>query len=146
MMGKDLASALFWLAVSIFVVMHGFALKLGSLSRPGPGFFPFWGGLLLGVLALILLGGALKTRGTISWSGVRWPKLLLVAAALLGYLLLLERLGFATVTSLFLLLLFRLEGKSWVWSVAASVLGAVSCYALFRVWLKTQLPAGPFGF
>jgi len=145
-MGKDLASGLFWLAVSIVVLMQGLALRLGSLSRPGPGFFPFWGGLLLALLALILLGGALRRRGTISLFGVRWPKLLLVVAALLAYLLLLERLGFATVTSLFLLLLFRLEGKGWTWSVVASVLGAASCYALFHVWLRTQLPAGPFGF
>ena len=145
-MGKDVASALFWLVVSIFVVVQGFALRLGGLSRPGPGFFPFWGGLILAALSLILLAGALRRRGTLSFAGVRWPKLLLVVAALLGYLLLLERLGFATVTALFLLVLFRLEGKGWAWSVAVSVLGAVSCYALFHVWLKTQLPAGPFGF
>jgi hypothetical protein len=145
-MGKDLASGFFWLAVSILVVLQGFSLKLGSLQRPGPGFFPFWGGLVLALLSLILLGGALRGRGTLSFVGVRWPKLLLVVAALPGYLLLLERLGFATVTALFLLLLFRLEGKDWAWSVAVSVLGAVSCYALFHVWLRTQLPAGPFGF
>ena len=145
-MPKDLASALFWLAISIFVSVEGFSLKLGSLNRPGPGFFPFWGGLVLGFLSLILLVSALKKRGTITLSGIRWPKLLLVAAALLGYLLLLEKLGFVIVTFLFLLLLFRLEDKGWVWSVASSALGAVSCYALFKLWLKTQLPAGPFGF
>lgn len=146
MIRKDLGSALFWLALSVFVMIQGLALKLGSLERPGPGFFPFWGGLTLALLSLILLVGALGRRGTLTWSGVRWVKLLLVVAALLGYLLLLERLGFATVTALFLLLLFRLEGKRWGWSVAVSVLGAVSCYALFHVWLRTQLPLGPFGF
>lgn len=146
MLGKDVVGALFWLAVALVVVIQGVALGLGSLHRPGSGFFPFWGGLVLALLALILLAGALGRRGTLALASVRWPKLLVVVAALLGYLLLLERLGFATVTALFLLLLFRLEGKGWTWSVAVSALGAAGCYALFHVWLRTQLPTGPFGF
>ena len=146
MLGKDTIGALVWLALAIFVMVQGVALRLGSLHRPGPGFFPFWGGLILALLALILLAGALRRRGTIVFPGVRWPKLLLVVTALLLYLLLLERLGFTTVTALFLLLLFRLEGKGWAWSVGVSVLGAGGCYAVFHVWLRTQLPAGPFGF
>jgi len=146
MIRKDLASALFWLALSIVVVVQGLALKLGGLQRPGPGFFPFWGGIVLALLSLILLFGALGRRRALTWTGVRWLKLLVVVAALLGYLFFLERLGFATVTALFLLLLFRLEGKGWGWSVTVSVLGAVSCYAFFHVWLRTQLPVGPFGF
>jgi putative tricarboxylic transport membrane protein len=146
MPGKDLGSAVFWLAVAAVVIAQGVALKLGTLGRPGPGFFPFWGGVILALLALILLVGARGQRATLTVTGLRWVKLLTVVAALLGYLLLLERLGFATVTALFLLLLFRLEGKGWGWSAAVSVAGAVSCYALFHLWLRTQLPVGPFGF
>jgi len=50
-MPRDLVSGLFWLAVAIFAAVQGLALKLGSLHQPGPGFFPFWGGVVLGLLS-----------------------------------------------------------------------------------------------
>src|SRR5947207_13496546 len=144
-MSKDLASSLFWLAIAIFFSLEGFInLKLGSLRSPGPGFFPFWGGVVLGLLSLVLLLSSLK--GRLSLSVLKSSKLLLVTGALLAYLLLLETFGFVTITFLFLFLLFRMEYRGWVFSAVTALIGAVSSYALFQLWLKTQLPAGPFGF
>src|SRR3989337_2189129 len=85
-MPRDLVSALFWLAVAIFAAVQGVALKLGSLSRPGPGFFPFWGGVVLALLSLVLLVNSLKKHAFWSLSGLRSSKLLVVVGALLGYL------------------------------------------------------------
>ena len=145
-MSRDLVSGVFWLAVALFAAGQGWALKLGTLNRPGPGFFPFWGGVVLAVLSLVLLFSSARERWALSLSGVQWRKLLAVAGALLAYLLLLETLGFLIVTLLFLLLLFRLEGRGWVFSGVCAVAGAAGAYALFQLWLKTQLPRGPFGF
>jgi putative tricarboxylic transport membrane protein len=146
-MSKDLASSLFWLAIAIFFSLDGFInLKLGSLHSPGTGFFPFWGGVVLGVLSLVLLLSSLKNMGRLSLSVLKSSKLLLVTGALLAYLLLLETFGFLTITFLFLFLLFRMEYRGWVFSAVTALVGAVSSYALFQLWLKTQLPAGPFGF
>ena len=146
-MSRDLASSLFWLAIAIFFSLDGFInLKLGSLRSPGPGFFPFWGGVVLGLLSLVLLLSSLKNMGTLSLSVLKSSKLLLVTGALLAYLLLLETFGFMTITFLFLFLLFRIEYRGWVFSAVTALIGAVSSYALFQLWLKTQLPAGPFGF
>jgi hypothetical protein len=145
-MTRDLVSALFWLACAIFAVVEGFRLKLGTLNRPGPGFFPFWAGVVLALLSLALIASALKRPGLDSIAGLRSTKLLVVATALLGYLLLLETLGFVIVTCLFLFLLFRLEQRSWIFSAVSALLGAFAAYGLFQLWLKTQLPVGPFGF
>ena len=145
-MSRDLISSLFWLAVAIYFSIEGFVhLKLGTLSQPGPGFFPFWGGVVLGLLSLIQLLKSQK-RDSLSLSGLKSSKFLLATGATLAYLLLLEKIGFVTITFLFLFLLFRLEYKGWVSSTAFALAGAVSSYALFKLWLKTQLPAGPFGF
>jgi putative tricarboxylic transport membrane protein len=145
-MPRDLVSGLFWLAVAIFVAGQGLALKLGSLSRPGPGFFPFWGGVVLGMLSVGLIARSFR-RGA---AGRRirpesW-KPLVVVGALLAYLLLLEPLGFVAVTFLFLLLLFRIERRGWAFSAVSAAIGTLASYGLFQVWLKTQLPTGPFGF
>ena|SRR6266850_2488961 len=145
-MRRDLVSALFWLAVAIFAAAQGLALKLGTLHQPGPGFFPFWGGVVLGLLSLILV---VQSLGAKSASPPAWPasaRLFVVAGALLAYILLLERIGFVAVTFAFLLLLFRLERRGWAFSTLTAGAGAAASWALFQLWLKTQLPVGPLGF
>jgi len=145
-MHRDLVSGLFWLAVAIFVAVQGVALKLGSLQRPGPGFFPFWGGVVLGLLSIVLVVGSLRRDAAGGWPRPGSSKPLGVAGALLGAIVLLEPLGFITVTFLFLLLLFRLERGGWARSSVAAAAGTLATYAVFQLWLKTQLPTGPFGF
>jgi putative tricarboxylic transport membrane protein len=145
-MSRDLTSALFWLAIAVFVCLEGFThLKLGNLRSPGPGFFPFWGGLLLGALSLILLVRSLRVRERFRTVAIPWPALLLVLGALLGYLLFLETLGFVTVTFLFLLLLFRFGKTGWIKSGGWAVIATTVAYVLFRFWLQVQLPRGPLG-
>ncbi|PYN27762.1 MAG: hypothetical protein DMD99_01320 [Candidatus Rokuibacteriota bacterium] len=146
-MPRDLVSGVFWLAVALFAAAQGLALKLGSLNRPGPGFFPFWGGVVLGLLSIVLVVSSLR-RGATGGSPLRpeSAKPLVVVGALLGYLLLLETLGFVAVTFSFLLFLFRLERRGWAFSIVSAAAGAFVSYVLFQLWLKTQLPTGPLGF
>jgi putative tricarboxylic transport membrane protein len=147
-MPRDLVSGLFWLAVALFAAAQGLSLKLGSLQRPGPGFFPFWGGVVLGLLSIVLVIRALRESGAADRVRIRLEssRPVVVVAAVLGYLLLLETLGFVAVTLLLLLLLFRLEGRAWAFSAVSAVVGALASYTLFQLWLKTQLPTGPLGF
>lgn len=146
-MSRDRVSGLFWLAVALFAAVQGISLGLGGLHRPGPGFFPFWGGVALGLLSIVLV---VRTPGEKAPGGARRPpdnaRPVVAIGAALGYLLLLEVLGFVAVTFLFLLLLFRLERRSWTFSAASASAGAGGSYALFQLWLKTQLPTGPLGF
>jgi putative tricarboxylic transport membrane protein len=146
-MSRDRVSGLAWLAVALFAAAQGLSLGLGSLHRPGPGFFPFWGGVVLGLLSILLVvrSPALDAP-TAARLRLDTAKPVVAAGAILGYLLLLEVLGFVPVTFLFLLLLFRLERRSWTFSAASAAVGAVGSYGLFQLWLKTQLPTGPLGF
>jgi hypothetical protein len=145
-MSRDLTGALFWLAIAIFVSLDSFTyLKLGTLRSPGPGFFPFWGALILAALSLILLARSLKIRERLGSVTIPWPALLLVLGALLGYLLFLETLGFVTVTFLFLLVLFRFGKTGWIKSGGWAVIATTVAYVLFRFWLQVQLPRGPLG-
>lgn len=145
-MSRDLTSALFWLAIAIFIAFEGFIhLKLGTLRQPGPGFFPFWGGLILGTLSLVLVVRSLKSREHFSFGAIPWPALLLVLGALLAYFLFLETVGFVTVTFLFLLLLFRFGKTGWIKSGAWALVTTALVYTLFQRWLNVQLPRGLFG-
>jgi putative tricarboxylic transport membrane protein len=146
-MSRDRVSGLFWLAVAMFAAAQGLSLGLGSLRHPGPGFFPFWGGLVLGLLSVLLVVRS-PTQDAPGAARLRPDNArpVVAAGAVLGYLLLLEVLGFVPITFLFLLLLFRLERRTWTFSAASAAAGAVGSYALFQLWLKTQLPTGPLGF
>jgi hypothetical protein len=145
-MSRDLSGGLFWLAIAIFVCLEAFTnLKLGSLRSPGPGFFPFWGAVILGVFSLILLVRSLRIRERVGPAAIPWPALLLVLGSLLGYLLFLETLGFVTVTFLFLLLLFRFGKIGWIKSGGWAVITTTVAYVLFKFWLQVQLPRGPWG-
>jgi putative tricarboxylic transport membrane protein len=146
-MSRDRVSGLFWLAVALFAAAQGLVLGLGSLHRPGPGFFPFWGGGVLGLLSILLV---VRSPTQVATGAARLrpdnARPVIATGAVLGYLLLLDVLGFVSITFLFLLLLFRLERRSWTFSAASAAAGAVGSYVLFQVWLKTQLPTGPLGF
>ena len=145
-MSRDLTSGLSWLGVAIFFSIEGFTqLKLGSLRQPGPGFFPFWGGLLLGILSLVLLARSFKSRERLKSIVIPWPALLLVLGALLTYLLFLETLGFVTVTFLFLLLLFRFGKTGWIKSGGWALIATSVVYLVFKFWLQVQLPRGLLG-
>ena len=145
-MRRELTSSLFWLALSVFVCVEGIRLKIGESHSPGPGFFPFWGGLLLGIFSLINLFSSFKKEEIISFAGLRWPTLLIVTAAMLVYFTFLETLGFVVLTFLFLLLLFRLEKKGWMSATVWSFIVTFAAYVLFQILLQTQLPAGLLGF
>lgn len=67
----------------------------GSLLRPGSGFAPFWIGILI-----IALGIVLPLEGHVNVSEVpfRWPVLLAVSAGILAFGLLVERAGLVPAT------------------------------------------------
>jgi uncharacterized membrane protein len=54
-------------------------------------------------------------------------------------------LGFVIVTFLFLLVLFCFAEIGWTKQAAWSAVATSLVYALFKFWLKVQLPQGPFG-
>src|SRR5262245_1243493 len=146
-MRRDLVSALFWLAIAIFAGVEGAPLKLGTLQQPGAGFRPVWGGVVLAVLSLVLVVRSLGEQSaspppSASPAPRESVRLLVVTGAILGYVLLLEQVGFVLVTFAFLTLLLRLERRGWAFSALTAGAGAAASWALFQLWLKTQLPVG----
>lgn len=58
----------FWSGVMFIVVGFGFAwgatsYSLGTAARMGPGYFPFWLGIVMAVLGIFIALGALKHKG-----------------------------------------------------------------------------------
>ena len=59
---RDQVSGLFWLAISILVCVKSLHANIGTFSRPGAGFLPFWSGCILGTLSIILVVASLLKK------------------------------------------------------------------------------------
>ena len=119
-------------------------------NGPGSAFLPFWLGAVMAVLATMLLVGALRSRdpGT-AWlpSGSGLRRLALVIGVTVAFVALLDVVGMAVGTVLFLVILMRfLDRQAWPLTIAVALAVAGLNYLVFAHWLHVPLPAGPLGF
>lgn len=145
-------AALFFLGVGIFFAVYARTIEIGTWNEPGPGFLPFWGGIILVAMAVALLFGSYARKA----SAVRpsffpqpdsWIRVLATFLSLIAYNLLLTPLGFTLTT--FLFLAFLLKGifpQTWLRTLLVAVLGSIIARLLFINFLETQLPKGFLGF
>lgn len=144
----ELWAGLFGLALSIFVIWSGYALKLGTINDPGSGYVMFYAGLLMVLFSLIILYGAIKDGGPTFlslWRDVLWTKPLIVIATLVVFTLVFETLGFLASTILLLLTLLRvIDPVPWTRAVPIAILVPFVCWYVLDKLLLIQLPAGMF--
>ena len=142
-------AALLALAVAFAV----FALRRHAYwgeNGPGPAFLPFWVGLVLAVLAMLLLVGALRSKDP----GPPWlpdrtglVRVGIVLGATIAYIALLGALGMTIATALFLVVLVRWPDRQpWRTAIGVAIVVAALNYVVFVRWLKVPLPEGPLGF
>lgn len=136
-------TALVFAAVAVYEASK---LPFGTVRNPGPGFLPWWAGVTLGLLAVVLLRQALASRPGVSPAGggrgvLRVGGLLVVLAA---YVLFLEALGYPLSTFLLVLFMLRVvDPHRWALALGVAAIAAVGSYGLFAVWLQVPLPPGP---
>jgi len=153
-----LADGLIWVLLGIGICLGSVQLKLGDFHTPGAGFLPFLAGVSLAIFGLILMLSTLISQASEGKDGdhredptkqhrKNFLNPVLTVAVLLGYILLLDTLGFLLTTFVSLLLLFKLsEPKRWITPVMLSAVTAVLSYLVFSVWLQGQLPKGLLKF
>lgn len=135
-----------------FFVFESYQLSLRDALGPGPGFFPFWLGMLGAVLAVFLLTQLHLNRvdlGTealvFDRAGVRNAVLVLVGLTVATALL--DVVGFR-VSMLLLVpyLLVVLSARNRVAIGICAIAGSFGVYHVFSDLLKVPLPAGILGF
>lgn len=139
----------FLLLVGLFATIEALKLSIGEASNPGPGFFPFYLGVILSLTSFVLLARSLivmRARSGISSQESRQPlrrvKVWVTLLAMVGYAFALDSLGFLLATFLLILFLNKvIEPRRWWVAVAASFATTVAAYALFRL-LDVRFPDG----
>lgn len=144
----DRASATVLLLFSAYLVYEALHLKFGSVTRPGPGFYPMVLAVLLaGVSAALLLHAMRPKEGILLVSfGRRTGHIGMTGAAIGFYAAVLETLGFIACTfALVLALLIGIGQVPWLRSLLVAAIGTISVYAVFTQ-LGIPLPRGILGF
>ena len=148
---RDLLAGLFWLGISVFVIVQSLKSDLGSLRTPGPGFLPFWSAVILGALSIILMVTTTvrkKWEGRLAdlWRGLDWVRVTLVLLSLFLYPIVLSIAGYLITTFVFVAFLLSVGVRSKLWIDVASALAiTVLSYVIFHTLLDVKFPVGIFG-
>ena len=141
----DRSAALVLFLIGIAAAWEATNIGYGSFRSPGPGFYPFWLAVILALVSLIYfftnLGKDPKVMAL--WEKNIWLRPLFAAIVMLGYGLLLNKLGFIVDTFLlFLIWLLVIEREKILTVALVSTIGTTVVYLLFTVFLQVQLPKG----
>ena len=130
------------------------AFSVGALKQyqwwgsggPGPAFMPFWLGLVMALLALVLLLRSLNERNPgDAWlpRGEGLRDMLVVLAATVVFVALLNVTGMIIGTALYLLVLIRYLGRHRWWVTVSIALAAAGFnWLVFVHWLRVPMPEG----
>ena len=146
----EILPGLFWIGLSISVLIGAYKLGLGGFRDPGAGLMPFLiGGVLFLVSLPMMLRSVFKIRNEISKKTdpgkIDFVKVASVSGALFVYCLLLQKLGYLITTTLLLAFLFKIAGsKKWWFALIGSVLIAIVSYLGFT-FLGLSFPRGIVG-
>jgi len=160
---RDLVAGLLAAALGVGVLLYvrGFPTLPGE--APGPALFPGIVGALLVLFGLILAARSAyaRSRAARQEPGEEYPveeapptprgsvkgrlDALAVVGLIVGYLLLVDTLGFPlTMGGLLFLLMWRLGGKPWR-ALGAAAITTAAIVLMFQQVLLVPLPAGPLG-
>ncbi len=142
--------SLFWVLFGLVTSMEAYKLKLGTVLKPGSGFFPFSAGVVLLALGLTALVQSARQQGGTGRrtrrEPIRWWNIVIVLLATVAYGLSLETVGFVVCTFLFVCLVLRVvEPKPWKTVLFAGLVTAFAAEVVFNVIFKAQIPTGIFG-
>jgi putative tricarboxylic transport membrane protein len=150
-LNNDQVSSGVWFLIGLAICLGSIQYRVGTPTSPGAGFMPILAGGAISFFSGVgFLHATLRKKRGEGWSsplqGFRWKNALVILLSLLAYALLLVPLGFFLCTALFIAFLFRaIAPQRWPVVIGGALLSAIASYLIFGVWLKVQLPKGPFG-
>lgn len=145
------------------VIFSGFGLGYWTPLGPGPGFFPFWIGLVLAISSAVWLvqmlrgnpnvgpkhaePGVLNTENVKVTRTAKKRPLWTILLSLVIMASLLDVLGFQL--TMFAFLLFQLKfqgGRKWLESLIIALIGSFGIFYLFTQVLQVTLPTSGIDF
>lgn len=138
--------AMLCVLLGIGIVWQAWQMEYLTSIGPGPGFFPWWLGLLLTGLSVAWLLSAVwrstqekERRFFPEWRGLR--RILLVMGAIIGAGLAMEFVGFQLAMFAFVAFVLTVLGwRGWGLTIILSGVLSFGVYHTFTRWLDVTLP------
>ena len=145
-----ITSSVVLIGLSLYGIIESSRLERTMKMGVGIAFFPLSMSILIGGLAGVLLVGILKGRIQVKERPIfergGFPRVITIVGLLLGYLILIEGIGYVPSTFLFFAaMVFFLEKGRILKTLLTSAACTFFLYVIFRLWLKSPLPTGLLG-
>jgi len=142
---RDFGAGIMYMVIGLFFTIIATQYQMGTAAKMGPGYFPFYLGILMTLLGLLVLVKSFSATAAIEKiPKFNWRIIAQITGSVVLYGLLLPRLGFlvAVVT---LVLVSASASKEFTWKgslINAGFLVAFT-YSVFVLGLKLQFPLLP---
>ncbi len=142
---RDFGAGIMYMVIGLFFAIVATRYNMGTAAKMGPGYFPFYLGLLMALLGLLVLVRSMGAKATIETiPKFNWKIIIQITGAVVLYALLLPRMGFL-VAVVVLVLVSASASKDFTWkgSLLNATFLVIFTYSVFVVGLKLQFPLLP---
>ena len=134
-----------YMVIGLFFTIVATQYPMGTAAKMGPGYFPFFLGILMTILGLIVAVKALSATAAIeAIPKFNWRVIAQITGSVVLYGLLLPRMGFL-IAVVVLVLVSASASKEFTWkgSLINAAFLVIFTYSVFVVGLKLQFPLLP---
>ena len=142
---KDFASGLMFVAIGLIFSFIARGYTMGTAAKMGPGYFPFWLGIVLAVIgAIVLMNSMSKKAQTDKLAKWDWVSVLWVTGSVVLFGLLLKPMGLI-VSLAFLVFISAMASHEFHWkgTLLNIVILNVIAYVAFIWGLNLQFQVWP---
>ena len=148
----DIIFSVISMGLSLWLILESQKFAYFSKFGIGPGFFPFWLGIIVAAFSLFKFILSLREKYDEDDCKPRLPgwralgRLGLIMLIMAGFALVMSSLGFIATVFLFVFaILFVLEGDRLLKSIFYGVMFSAAVFLIFRYWMEVDLPTGLLG-
>jgi hypothetical protein len=141
---KGFAAGMMFAALGVACALIATTYRMGTASRMGPGYFPFWLGVLLAVLGTVVVLRSFRSAEPSTIGRVNLARLAIIGASVLLFGATLKHGGLILAVAL-LVGLSSSAGREFSWRMTAGVALALIVFsvAVFVYGLDLRIPLFP---
>ena len=142
---KDFGAGLMYMVIGLFFTFMATQYPMGTPAKMGPGYFPFWLGIVMTALGLFILITSLGAKAAIEKiPPFNWRVIGLIIGSVVLYGILLPTMGF--IVAVFVLVFVSASASHefhWKGTLVNATFLIVFTYSVFVLGLKLQFPLLP---
>ena len=143
---RDFGAGIMYMVIGLFFTIMATQYPMGTAAKMGPGYFPFFLGIIMTLLGLFVLIRSLSAKAAIeSIPKFNWRIIGLITGSVVLYGILLPTMGF--IVAVFVLVSMSASASHefhWKGTLVNASFLIIFTYSVFVVGLKLQFPLLPF--